>query len=95
MKLMSFHIVNLTQDLEQFVSARVENGFDANASEVMRSALHALEQQQRENGEKLAELRGAIEEGLASGAAEDREVAMRLEAYVAELAKGTDGQADS
>jgi antitoxin ParD1/3/4 len=77
--------VNLTKELDQFVSSRVEGGRYANASEVMRTALRLLEREEREYEEKLAALRTAIADGLASGIAEPG-VFERLDAYVEELA---------
>lgn len=62
--------VSLTKELDQFVASKVEAGLYANASEVMRTALRLLERDDREYEEKLAALRVAIEEGLASGNAE-------------------------
>ena len=77
--------VNLTEELDRFVGAKVESGLYANASEVLRAALRLLEQQEREYDEKMAVLRAAIEEGLASGIAEPG-VFERLDAYIDELA---------
>ena len=77
--------VSLTKELDQFVSSRVEGGLYANASEVMRTALRLLEKEEREYEEKLAALRAAIDEGLASGVAEEG-VFERLDAYIDELA---------
>ena len=77
--------VSLTKELDQFVSSRVEGGLYANASEVMRTALRLLEKEEREYEEKLAVLRTAIDEGLASGVAEPG-VFERLDAYIEELA---------
>lgn len=62
--------VNLTPELDQFIATRVETGRFSNASEVMRAALRLLEQEERENEEKLIALRAAIDKGLASGVAE-------------------------
>ena len=62
--------VNLTEELDRFVAARVETGRYANASEVMRAALRALEREERAFEEQLAALRKAIEQGDASGDAE-------------------------
>jgi antitoxin ParD1/3/4 len=59
--------VSLTKELDQFVASKVEAGLYANASEVMRTGLRLLE---REYEEKLAALRTAIDQGLASGIAE-------------------------
>jgi antitoxin ParD1/3/4 len=62
--------VSLPEKLDQFITAKVESGDYANASEVMRAALRLLEKEEREYEEKMAILRAAIEEGLASGDAE-------------------------
>ena len=77
--------VSLTKELDQFIAAKVEAGRYANASEVMRTALRLLEREEREFEEKLAALRKAIDEGLASGDA-DPGVFERLDAYIEELA---------
>jgi antitoxin ParD1/3/4 len=82
--------VSLTKELDQFIAAKVESGLYANASEVMRTALRGMEQQEREYEEKMAVLRAAIEEGLASGDAEPG-VFERLDAYIMELATGEEG----
>ena len=62
--------VNLTPELDSFILERVESGRFENASEVVRSALRLLAQEERENEEKLKALRQAIQEGLDSGIAE-------------------------
>jgi antitoxin ParD1/3/4 len=77
--------VSLTKELDQFVAAKVKAGLYANASEVMRTALRLLEKEEREYEEKLAALRAAIDEGLASGVAEPG-VFDRLNEYIEELA---------
>jgi len=61
--------VNLTPELDNLISAKVETGLYANASEVMRAALRLLERDEREQEEKMAGLRRAIEKGFASGIA--------------------------
>lgn len=78
--------VSLPEKLDQFITAKVESGDYANASEVMRTALRLLEKEEREYEEKMAVLRAAIEEGLASGDAEPG-VFERLDAYIEELAE--------
>jgi len=65
----------------------VAGGLYANASEVMRTALRLLEKEEREYEEKLAALRAAIADGLASGIAEPG-VFDRLDAYIEELSAG-------
>jgi Arc/MetJ-type ribon-helix-helix transcriptional regulator len=52
----------------------------------MRTALRLLEKEEQEYEEKMAVLRAAIEEGLASGDAEPG-VFERLDAYIEELAE--------
>lgn len=63
--------VNLTDELERFVLAKVESGRYENASEVVRDALRTLENNEREYEAKLIALRAAIDEGDSSGIAED------------------------
>jgi antitoxin ParD1/3/4 len=77
--------VNLTPELDQFVASKVKEGLYANASEVMRTGLRLLEREEREYEEKMAVLRAAIDDGLASGVAEPG-VFERLDAYIEELA---------
>lgn len=62
--------VNLTEELDRFVAAKVRSGRYENASEVVRAALRALEREERQYEAKLAALRAAIDEGDASGIAE-------------------------
>ncbi len=61
--------VNLTDELDRFVLAKVESGRYENASEVVRAALRVLEREEREYDLRLAALRAAIDEGDASGIA--------------------------
>jgi antitoxin ParD1/3/4 len=56
--------VNLTGHYEQFVVDQVNSGRFKNASEVMRAGLRLLEQQKREEEEKLALLRSLASEGF-------------------------------
>ena len=79
--------VSLPEKLDQFITAKVESGDYANASEVMRTALRLLEKEEREYEVRLAALRTAIDEGLASGIAEPG-VFERLDDYIEELAAG-------
>jgi antitoxin ParD1/3/4 len=62
--------VSLPEKLDQFITAKVESGDYANASEVMRTALRVLERDELEYEEKMTALRAAIDKGLASGNAE-------------------------
>jgi antitoxin ParD1/3/4 len=62
--------VNLTDELERFIVAKVASGRYENASEVVRDALRTLENKDRVYEAKLVALRSAIDEGDASGIAE-------------------------
>ena len=63
--------VNLTEELDRFVLKKVKTGRYENASEVVRAALRTLEREEQEYEAKLAVLRAAVDEGDASGIAED------------------------
>lgn len=63
--------VNLTDELDRFVSHKVDSGRYANASEVVRASLRALEREEKEVEAKLALLHAALEEGEQSGIAVD------------------------
>ena len=58
--------VNLTDQLDRFVAAKVESGSYENASEVVRAGLRALERIEQEYETRLALLRAAIDEGEVS-----------------------------
>jgi antitoxin ParD1/3/4 len=62
--------VNLTDELDIFVLAKVKTGRYENASEVVRAALRSLEREEQQYEAKLAAVRAAIDEGSASGIAE-------------------------
>jgi len=62
--------VNLTNELDQFVKARIQSGRYESVSEVVRAALRSLEREEQEYEEKLKALRAAIKEGLGSDIAE-------------------------
>ena len=62
--------VTLSDELDRFVSAKIESGQYENASEVVRAALRTLERQEQQFETKLVTLRGAVEQGDASGVAE-------------------------
>lgn len=61
--------VNLTDELDSFVLAKVKSGRYENASEVVRAALRTLELEEQRHEAKLAGLRAAIDAGDASGVA--------------------------
>ena len=82
--------INLTERFDEFVEKQVNSGRFRNASEVMRAGLHLLEQQTREEQQKLillrtlaAEAYGQLDqgEGIALDGAEP------LGNYIAELGK--------
>ncbi|MEO8663791.1 MAG: type II toxin-antitoxin system ParD family antitoxin [Bryobacteraceae bacterium] len=61
--------VNLTDELDRFVLAKVKSGRYENASEVVRAALRTLEKEEREYEARLTALGAAIDEGDTSGVA--------------------------
>jgi antitoxin ParD1/3/4 len=63
--------VNLTDELDSFVLGKVKSGRYENASEVVRAALRTFEREEQQYEAKLTVLRAAIDEGDASGLAED------------------------
>lgn len=50
--------VNLTEELDRFIAAKVASGKYENASEVVRAALRALEEREEARQEWLGRLRG-------------------------------------
>ena len=63
--------VNLTDELDRLVLAKVESGQYENASEVVRAALRTLDSEDKRYQAKLEALRGAIDAGDKSGIADD------------------------
>jgi antitoxin ParD1/3/4 len=61
--------VNLTEELDNFVLAKIDSGRYENASEVIRAALRILEREEQQYEAKLAALRVAVDQGDASGIA--------------------------
>lgn len=61
--------VNLTEELDRFVSTKIKSGRYENASEVVRAGLRTLEREEQEHQARLAALRKAIDEGDTSGIA--------------------------
>lgn len=61
--------INLTPQMDRFVEEKIQNGQYANASEVIRAGLRALEGDEREEAAKIDALREAINAGEASGLA--------------------------
>jgi antitoxin ParD1/3/4 len=56
--------INLTEHLDRFVQKEIKSGRYRNASELMRAGLRLLEQQAREDREKLALLRSLAAEAF-------------------------------
>ncbi|HEU5457005.1 MAG TPA: type II toxin-antitoxin system ParD family antitoxin [Terracidiphilus sp.] len=61
--------INLTPQLDSFVDNKIRSGQYANASEVLRAGLRALEQTEREDRARLKAIRSAVEAGEQSGVA--------------------------
>lgn len=62
--------VNLTPELDRFITFKIESGRYENASEVVRAGLRGLEREENEYNTKMAALTRALQEGGASGIAE-------------------------
>jgi len=62
--------INLTPEMDMFVSEKIACGQYANASEVLRAGLRELERSEREDQVKLEALRAAVLAGEESGVAE-------------------------
>ena len=62
--------INLTPELDEFIDAKLQSGRYANASEVVRAGLRALEEDEREDQAKLEALRSALQAGEESGIAD-------------------------
>ena len=61
--------INLTPEMDRFVDAKIRSGQYANASEVLRAGLRALQQDDKEDQARLKALRTAIQAGIDSGVA--------------------------
>lgn len=57
--------VNLTDQLDGFVSTKIKSGQYANVSEVVRAGLHALQQDEAEDQARLEWMRSAVAEAEA------------------------------
>ena len=64
----TIHQVTLSEDLEGFIRAEIESGRYENAGEIFDTALRSLQQ---DSTARLHALRNAIDEGDASGLADD------------------------
>ncbi len=79
--------INLPPQMDKFVEAKIRKGEYANASEVLRAGLRALEKSEREDAVKLQALRDAIIAGENSGAFEG-DVSEDIDGYLNQLAPG-------
>ncbi len=55
--------VSLTSEQEELVSSKVDSGHSTNASEVVRSALQLMKEQETEREQQLAWMRREVEKG--------------------------------
>jgi antitoxin ParD1/3/4 len=62
--------INLTPKMDKYVDAKIRNGHFANASEVLRAGLRALEQDEKEDRARLEMIREAVAAGEESGIAD-------------------------
>lgn len=74
--------VNLTKEMADYVSAELESGDYASASELVRDALRVLKRDREVEQEKMLLLRAAVDIGLAQ--AERREFSERTVSEIAE-----------
>ncbi|MGH9344659.1 MAG: type II toxin-antitoxin system ParD family antitoxin [Terriglobia bacterium] len=79
--------INLTPQMDSFVDSEIQAGRYANASEVLRAGLRALENAEREDQVKLQALREAIIAGENSGIFEG-DIVEDMEEYMKQLAAG-------
>jgi antitoxin ParD1/3/4 len=82
--------VSLTQELANFVKAKVGTGRYASSSEVVREALRLMESVERREAEKLGYLRKAWQEGIDSGDAGELDLASLKQEARARLAASKD-----
>lgn len=80
--------INLTPQMDRFVEEKIQNGQYANASEVIRAGLRALEGDELEEAAKIDALREAINAGEASGLAKG-DVIGRLRMRIRRRAEAT------
>lgn len=80
--------INLTPQMDKFVDTRIKRGRYANASEVLRAGLRALEKFEKEDKAKLDALRSAVVAGEQSGVAKG-DVFGELRDRVRERARAT------
>ena len=67
----TIHQVTLSEDLESFITAEIESGHYESAGEIFDTALRSLQHYEQNSTARIHVLRNAIDEGDASGVAED------------------------
>jgi antitoxin ParD1/3/4 len=82
--------VSLTEELANFVKAKVGTGRYASSSEVVREALRLMESLERREAEKLGFLRKVWQEGIDSGDAGELDYAALKQEARARLAASKD-----
>jgi antitoxin ParD1/3/4 len=80
--------INLTPEMDQFIASRIAKGEYANASELVRAGLRALEKDEREDAARIEALKEAIRAGEASGLAKG-DVIGRLRVRIRRRAEAT------
>ncbi|MHB1745117.1 MAG: type II toxin-antitoxin system ParD family antitoxin [Acidobacteriaceae bacterium] len=80
--------INLTPEMDRFVDAKIRSGQYANASEVLRAGLRAMEEDDKENEARLEALRTAVQAGIDSGVA-DGDVIERIRTRIRRRAEVT------
>jgi antitoxin ParD1/3/4 len=80
--------INLTPEMDRYVDKKIKSGQYANASEVLRAGLRALEDDEKENQARLEALRNAIQAGIDSGVA-DGDVVEKIRARIRRRAEAT------
>lgn len=78
--------IDLTPEMERFVDTKVHSGEYADASEVVRAGLRALEKDEREDAVRLEALRSALKAGEESGFVE-RDPFEEVQDYLQSLAR--------
>jgi len=81
---MPFRLIHVSEEIDASVHSLLQCGRYAGANDVMSAALRLLAREERERDEDLALLRAQVEEGFASGEAEQG-VFDRVYAYIDSL----------
>jgi antitoxin ParD1/3/4 len=84
--------VSLPEELANFVKDKVSTGRYGSSSEVVREALRLMEKTEQQEAEKLALLRQAWKEGIASGEAGEVDFAALTKQSRARLAASKRGE---